>query len=92
LGAGDGLLYAAPYLFNVNGYHTFPNSNYINVVEIKEPWREGKVVGNITNPLMDGTSNIAFLNEGQEMLAVNYQGAAEVPDLPFSIVRIPVEW
>lgn len=94
----DGLVYEPPLLYIVNGIHTVdgvyvPATNYINVVEFVEPYLEGKVLGNITSPLLDRTSTAAVLPGGQSMLAVNYQGEFLTnPDLPFTIARIPVKW
>ncbi|TGZ79984.1 NHL repeat-containing protein, partial [Ascodesmis nigricans] len=77
IGFPDGLLYSAPYLYAVNGVHPLDLSltDVITVLELLPPYKTGKVVGRITNPLLDQPSTIAFVpgTEEKELLVVNYQ-------------------
>lgn len=85
IGGPDGLLYDAPHLFSVNG-------ESIDVIEIDEGYSKGKVVGQIKSSLLLKPGMADFLVGGKEMLVSNFQGGAEKPKLPFTVVRIPVKW
>lgn len=96
LGGVDGLVYKKPYLFSVNGFHgnpSDPGTDYITVIKLANNGVSGNVVGNVTNPgLLKAPATIGLLPNEKEFLAVNFQGEADPPVLPYSLVRIPVEW
>lgn len=77
IGFPDGLLYSAPYLYAANGVHPGDLSitEFIKVIELLPPYKTGKIVGAIRNPLLDQPSTIAFVpgTNNTELLAVNYQ-------------------
>ncbi|KAI5803727.1 hypothetical protein EDC01DRAFT_762647 [Geopyxis carbonaria] len=96
LGGVDGLVYKKPYLFSMNGFHGNPSdpaTDYITVIKLAKNGVSGNVVGNITNPeLLKAPATIGLLSNKKEFLAVNFQGETDQPVLPYSIVRIPIEW
>ncbi|KAI5849895.1 hypothetical protein BZA05DRAFT_430658 [Tricharina praecox] len=89
IGSPDGILYDAPHLYAVNGAS-------IDVIELSAPYLNGTVVGKIANDLLLKPSTIDFVQgpgvAKKELLAANFQANAVEPVLPYSLVRVPIEY
>lgn len=72
------------------------NGASIDVIELSAPYLNGTVVGKIANDLLLKPSTIDFVQgpgvAKKELLAANFQANAVEPVLPYSLVRVPIEY